>query len=394
MKALYGIMQGTRKESLVYYLGLEGITMVQRMSETELQISSIKNLDMVNIYHLFDDGKSLLGILAYYEGSKVINLCAADEGFPVLLDKIVEVYSREKQYGRIVLDYNTKQILDRSISLSTDNYGKMLSDFTETAKPIFLDKAFIHVLTIPLVKYVVEGIYGVNDMPVNWDIYNKSWYGHGILTASVNRKTVRFPYRITRQNDKLYRVIINGVLKQSNTLTIDIMHDMKGIGVSFYDGLYGYVGKLEVDIAEDVPTFMFSIDCAGKRVYYKEDSIAESDSEDAGDVTKLSFADTVFKEYRLPWGERIFVAVDNDRTQCVFAGSSVAETISYGICSVGLDDNKKTRIGLGLFSYMLFESASKKELHFLDMGYPQLALYKDNFAGKCYTLNKGVHHGN
>ena len=71
-------MQGTRKESLVYYLGLEGITMVQRMSETELQISSIKNLDMVNIYHLFDDGKSLLGILAYYEGSKVINLCAAD----------------------------------------------------------------------------------------------------------------------------------------------------------------------------------------------------------------------------------------------------------------------------------------------------------------------------
>ena len=57
--------------------------MVKRMSEIELQISSIKNLDMVNIYHLFDDGKSLLGILAYYEGSKVINLCAADEGFPV-----------------------------------------------------------------------------------------------------------------------------------------------------------------------------------------------------------------------------------------------------------------------------------------------------------------------
>ncbi|MBR5761486.1 MAG: hypothetical protein IKX87_05610, partial [Lachnospiraceae bacterium] len=73
---------------------------------------------------------------------------------------------------------------------------------------------------------------------------------------------------------------------------------------------------------------------------------------------------------------------------------SVAETISYGICSVGLGDGKKTPIGLGLFSYMLFESASLKELHFLDMGYPQLALYKDNFAGKCYTLNKGVHHGN
>lgn len=394
MKALYGIMQGTQKESLVYYLGLEGITMVRRMSETELQISSIKNLDMVNIYHLFDDGKSLLGILAYYEGSKVINLCAADEGFPVLLDKIVEVYSREKQYGRIVLDYNTKQILDRSISLSTDNYEKMLSGYTETAQPIFLDKAFVHILALPIVKYVVEGIYSVNDMPVSWDIYNKSWYGHGILTALVNKKTARFPYRITRQYDKLYRVIINGVLRQSNTLTIDIMHDMKGIGVSFYDALCGYEGNLTADISEATPTLQFSISSAGKRVYYTEDTITESNSEESGNVTKLSFADTEFKEYRLPWGERIFVATDNDRTQCVFAGSSVAETISYGICSVGLDDNKKTRIGLGLFSYMLFESASMKELHFLDMGYPQLALYKENYAGKCYTLNKGVHHGN
>ena len=86
---------------------LAGYFMVKRMSEISLQISSIKNLDMVNFYHLFDEGASLPGILAYYNNSSVINLCAADEGFPYLLEKIVEVYSREKEFGRIVLDNDT-----------------------------------------------------------------------------------------------------------------------------------------------------------------------------------------------------------------------------------------------------------------------------------------------
>ena len=61
--------------------------MTKHMSEVILKISSIKNLDMVNFYHLFDEGTTLPGILAYYNNSDVINLCAADEGFPFFLKK-------------------------------------------------------------------------------------------------------------------------------------------------------------------------------------------------------------------------------------------------------------------------------------------------------------------
>ena len=368
--------------------------MVKRMSEIELQISSIKNLDMVNFYHLFDDGKSLPGMLAYYDSTKVINLCAADKGFPMLLDKIVEVYSLEKQYGRIVLDYNTKQVLDRSISCSKSNYENMLAGFLETAKPIYLDKAYIHIIVLPLVKYIIDGIYGVNDMTVNWNIYNKSWYGRGVLTASVNEKATKFPYLIARQNDKMHRAIINGLLRPDNTLTIDIIHDLRGIGVTFKDNLYGYEGSLSADVSGDVPMLKFEILSAGERVFFNESAIPESNAEEGRVAIGLSLAEAEFKEYILPWGETISLSKSGGKMQCIFSAGDVSDRISLGICSERLDDRTRTPIDLGLFAYILFESVAMKELHFLDMGYPQQALYKEEYAGKSYTLKKGEHHGN
>ena len=250
--------------------------MVKRMSEALLQISSIKNLDMVNFYRLSEKGPSLPGIVAYYDSGKVINLCSADEGFSELLSKVVEVYSAEKSFGRIVTDNYTGRLLDRSISTSSEAYEKMLDGFEETSNPLFLDKAFSHIMVIPAVKFIVESIYGINDMAVSWDLFNKTWYGRGILTASVKEKSVKFPYLITQHNDKIHRIIINGVLHPGNSLTVDIIHDFKGISINFSDSIKGYKGSYTADITGPAPGYSFDIGCGDKTLYHDEGKLSES----------------------------------------------------------------------------------------------------------------------
>ena len=368
--------------------------MVKHMSETALQISSIKNLDMVNIYHLFDEGASLPGILAYYDNSHVINLCAADEGFPYLLEKIVEVYSREKEFNRIVLDDDTRAVLERSISCSKDTYEAMVNGFKETNKPVYLNKAFSYVLMLPIVKYVIEGIFASNDMTVNWDIYNRDWFGRGALTGTVKEKRTKFPYLIARQSDNCYRVRINGLIRQENTLTVDILHDNKGIWASFFDTIYGYEGTLTADISGTEPMLKFSIDRGGEKVFNSEDPIPLSEDASDSAALKLSPKDYDYRRFLLPWGERIYLSESGSRVCSIFENGTATDTVSFGFGSERLSDAAIGSFSLGLYSFMLFDSASLTELHFFDMGYPQSALYKGQYAGKCYTVSKGGHYGN
>ena len=368
--------------------------MVNQMSEIALKISSIKNLDMVNIYHLFDEGTSLPGILAYYNNSDVINLCAADEGFPFLLEKIVEVYSREKNLGRIVLDEETKSELERSISCSEETYKEMISALKETDRPVFLNKAFVHTMMLPIVRYVIEGILSSNGIPVTWDVYNRDWFGKGTLTGMVKEKRTNFPYQITQQSDKTYRVMINGLIRQNNTLTVDITHDSKGIKAAFFDTVFGYTGIIDADISKSVPYLSFSIEKGGERIFLSQDAIPEDEGLPASSAFRFAPQGTEFMKFLLPWDERIYIATMGSREYSIFEYSSGNDTIAFGIGNEKLNDTGETPIFLGLFSYMLFDSASMTELHFLDMGYPQSALYKEQYAGKCYTLNKGGNYGN
>ncbi|MBO4678300.1 MAG: hypothetical protein J5626_01375 [Lachnospiraceae bacterium] len=368
--------------------------MAKHMSEVILKISSIKNLDMVNFYHLFDEGTTLPGILAYYNNSDVINLCAADEGFPFLLEKIVEVYFREKNFGRIVLDEATKDKLDRSISCSEDSYKEIIAGLTETERPVYLNKAFVHTMMLPLVKYIIEGIQSTCDMDVTWDVYNRDWFGRGTLTGTVKEKRTNFPYRITQLSDKLYRIMINGLIRHNNTLTVDVCHDAKGISASFSDNIFGFSGTLTADITDTVPKLSFSVKKAGESVYFTENALTENTESAATGTTRFTPAEGSFKRLDLPWGERIYMATDGSREYSIFEAGAGAETIAFAIGSEKLHDVGEAPVYFGLFSYMLFDSPGMTELHFLDMGYPQSALYKENYAGKCYTLNKGGNYGN
>ncbi|MBR5897334.1 MAG: hypothetical protein IKZ39_06925 [Lachnospiraceae bacterium] len=368
--------------------------MVKHMSEIALQISSIKNLDMVNFYHLFAEGASLPGILAYYDNSHVINLCAADDGFPYLLEKIVEVYSREKEFNRIVADNDTKAVLERSISCSGEMYEEMLKGFSETTRPIFLNKASVHTMMLPTVKYIIEGILGSVDMPVAWNIYNRDWFGRGALTGTVKGKQTKFPYLIARQNDKMYRVTISGLIRQENTLTVDILHDVNGIWASFFDCLYGYEGTLSVDITGPVPMLKFNIERGSEAVFHSEEPVPASDDATESTAFGLSPKDAEYRCCLLPWGERIYTSTAGSRTYSIFENGTASGTIAFGTGCERLSDSKVGEASLGLYSFMLFDSPSMAELHFIDMGYPQSALYKEHYVGKCFTLNKGGRYGN
>ena len=362
--------------------------MVRHMNEITFKISSIKNLNMVNFYHLFDEESGLPAIVVYYDNSEVINLCAADEGYTALLEKVVEVYSREAKYNRIIADDHTKALLNGSIHCAKEDYERLILNFSETKESVVSEKVFAWKMMLPIVKYCIEGLYQIGDATVSWHLFNKDWYGKGTLTASVNKKTTQFRYNIQKINDRMYRVLVSGVLKQYNVLTIDIIHDSKGLTIAYKDSHFSYEGNISVDFSGETPKMTYTIKRAGQNLYRGENSCEPLDGPPKTLGSNITLSDVTWKGFILPWQEQIFTAFSEGKEYTLFLAGKENDSFSIGICDGKIKEEGDEFGEICMFIYLLYESPAVTELHFLDAGSPGFAYYKENYATKKYILKK------
>ena len=142
---------------------------IKRTDEMLLEINNIKNIKSIKIYDLLISRTSnnllLPSILVEYDG-KVLNLCSKDEYFDELVNKLIEVYNREKNkkyiddFGRVrTIDINEE---DKRILLSgklTKNSKYDLYKGKENYDNSFIFQIDEVRLLIPIIKYQLESFF-------------------------------------------------------------------------------------------------------------------------------------------------------------------------------------------------------------------------------------------
>ncbi|MCR5719980.1 MAG: hypothetical protein K6F84_05390 [Lachnospiraceae bacterium] len=357
----------------------------RHMSDRSIKIASIRNLNMVNFYRIFDENNDLSCIMVYYDNSEIINLSETDEGFFELLEKVTEVYSLEENQRSIIADDFTRELLKTSACYRTKEYERLTSLFDETKEPDLFPNAYSHKMMLPIVRYVMESIYGVEGIKIEFNDYVREWYGRGSLNArseSVNRS---FPFVIRKLNGTLYRVEVSNVLKKYKTLTVNILHSFDGITVDY--SASSYSGILRVSFIGEEPVMNHVIKLGDKEVFWAKENMKPFEETDNANIYP-SFSRVKWESFILPWKERVMTAREGALQYRLYSAGSNKKMFSFGICNHVL---RNEGINLGricMFAYLIFESPLKTELHFLDAVSPAHWFYRENYESKKYILNK------
>lgn len=142
---------------------------IKRTDEMLLEINNIKNIRSIKIYDLLitklNNTYILPSVLVVYDG-KVLNLCSKDEYFDELVNKLIDVYNKEKDkkyiddFGReiqIDIDEKTKNLLLSGKLTKNSKY-----DFYRK-KESYDDNFVFQIdevrLLIPILKYQLESFF-------------------------------------------------------------------------------------------------------------------------------------------------------------------------------------------------------------------------------------------
>ena len=90
------------------------------MDEIEIEIGRLSKLKMVHFYNLISKEDEVGAIAVYDDEERQINLCALDKYYETLLAKVVECYREQKDHMQIVMDEETRAMLDSMVQEEPD----------------------------------------------------------------------------------------------------------------------------------------------------------------------------------------------------------------------------------------------------------------------------------
>lgn len=350
------------------------------------QISTIRKLHMVQVYHLFGESGPVTGILAYYQ-DKTVNLCSADPYYPELLDQLAKVYDRESRTGRIIADEETKAFLERANDFSADEFEERLSGFTKTQMPVILPKAFTHCFLLPILKYVMETIYGTMKESITFDPELPPWFGKGTIAAVAGKKARRFAYRIRTLREGRYDLTVRDVLMAGNTLKMEVLLGRDGVTVSYRDTLYGHEGNIRSRIGKNGACVEHGLKNDEGVIFETVTDCPCVDRMPTELVAALATGGRAgWKAYVLPWKDVIFEAQWDGVTYRIYDARGEGMTVSSAYCFQELTAGDEPD-RFGKFAFRLYEREDVTELHLLDLEYPGSGRFQNLYSGKYYVKN-------
>ena len=94
------------------------------MSEEEIAIARIKNIEEINIYDLVlpnnENEAIVFGLMVFYDNGKSMNYCEVDSCFEKYKQKIFSQYEIEYRDNEIKMDSKTKAFMESSNSTNID----------------------------------------------------------------------------------------------------------------------------------------------------------------------------------------------------------------------------------------------------------------------------------
>ncbi|MBQ3905443.1 MAG: hypothetical protein II743_01625 [Lachnospiraceae bacterium] len=350
------------------------------------QISMIRKLKMVNVYSLFDKDGPMTGILAYYQ-DKTINLCNADPLFPELFDKIVKTYELESPKNAIIVNEETKQVLDQANAFQKDDYEKLLSGYEEQPYPYYVPKAFHHVTLLPIVRYLLKMLYGDAKEEIAFDENEEAWFGKGKIGATIGEKHLSFPFQSVELQRDCFEVCIYHALMQGNQLRVKIAFEDHGVTISWRDAYFLYEGSLLLRVSSERAVLSNCFMKEEKIIRQSEaELIPKEGLKPTERVQKLTNGgDAEWLCYELPWGNKLFTTTVEGKDLTVYESQMGALTQSYATCRIRLTGENTKGMGFGCYAFRLYERDDRTEMHLLDMSYPRSGRYQENYAGKYFV---------
>lgn len=373
------------------------------MDSEELSIGQIKSLRLVHFYHIVKDDESIPAVMVYYDRDKVVNLCMLDKNYDRLVEKIWEIYEAEKDTNWIILDDYSKNILDSAMAKEDVAYDRITEGYMPIDEPLCHHKGYAKTAVIPVVKYVIEQLYGMTEQKVLWNRMFRDWFGQGDLSATVGDRRMVFPYRMQCLEAGTYQVDTGNVLKDNDKLSIGICFKKNGIAISLKSSLVK--GFINYNLIDTRLICIADITLEGKRVCNISDVINESSSavsDSVANITRVIAQGNGSRHiWKLPWGQELVLQYSASENG---VGSVKDGTVSFVtiteehnlVFSLSYRDiDIKNQVNYTIFNYALdiYENKVAKgysQMHFYDMGYGSRGYYKSRLAGKYYKAEERV----
>ena len=243
------------------------------MDEIEIEIGRLSKLKMVHFYNLISKEDEVGAIAVYDDEERQINLCALDKYYETLLAKVVECYREQKDHMQIVMDEETRAMLDSMVQEEPDPErdtfwgnipGATLKDLPEIDPGSYSD-----CMVLPLLRHFVRELHSLYNVPLVWKYMTTSWHGRGVLEAMAEEKDLHLPYRIRTRKDGEYDVVIGNFLGKTHRLNFRFLYEKMGMKVFFSCkplGLDGY-SSYTLSLEEKTVTEKTGISVSGKPVY-------------------------------------------------------------------------------------------------------------------------------
>lgn len=247
-------------------------TMYRIMSKEEIEIRQISDLKMLHLYQL--NGSDAIAV--YYGEQKQLNLCALDDHYNLLIEKVLSLYSECTDKDSIVIEETTKELLEQAIS--HDNHhtsffnkiGKKYMNQEAFLCPRFISDGTIRDTMIPMIRYYLQQLYHMWNMDISFEQEPISWHRNGILKARKNNETFIMPLRLTIVNDNEYKISVGNFIHNYSAIEFHISYHEDQFIVYFESTKPEIFGESFFKWNQPQPKAYTTISI-GKRIAYHQD---------------------------------------------------------------------------------------------------------------------------
>lgn len=304
--------------------------MYRFMDAEELEINQIDNLKMIHIYDLAgvsggatsagteststmkrqDKTKHITAMAVYYEDNKQKNLCVMDKHYNLLVERVLDLYSRCEEKSSIMMDPDTKKLIEQAFK----GVGEGVSPITKLGKkysgmqgedfPRYNKEAYIRVTTMPMVKYYLTELYSMLDMNIEFKDTEIGWHGNTVLLGIIGREEKKLPIKYSFESSTRFNIVVGNFLKDKCSITFNVNYKQQSMEVSFNSEDAGIVGESTFTFGDNSSISKTNIKVNDVTVYYKDMPVEEV----SGDVLNKDYYKEFLdidlansKVYVLPW---------------------------------------------------------------------------------------------
>lgn len=222
--------------------------MFKKMSEKEIEIKQIEKLRMVQIYEL--DGTKLdvhshglTAIAVYYGEDQKMIMNEQEPYYELLISRVMELYLRSESKDTIMIDEDTKALLETGIWIRDNSMVKDFYQLTGETFPVIPIEMTLGKRFLPMIEYLLTALYKVMDLPFVIEKRRSGWRGSAILTAKALKAEKELCISTERASQKEYVVLISEFLDPHVYLEVQIQLLPDGICFLFESSDHAFYGK-------------------------------------------------------------------------------------------------------------------------------------------------------